>query len=150
MYANCTKQAQGVTPAIADERIDVQVGKTVTVNTADYVPEEYEDKDLVYSLNYRVLLPEGISFDNGVLSGKFKHAGLFRVDVIGEYEDATGKTKAVAFKFAFHVTPNMNNTGLTAPVNGALVVGLSVGGGVLVIAAAAVVVVLLLKKKKTA
>ena len=150
MYANCTKQAQGVTPAIADERIDVQVGKTVTVNTADYVPEEYEDKDLVYSLNYRVLLPEGISFDNGVLSGKFEHAGLFRVDVIGEYEDTTGKTKAVAFKFAFHVTPNMNNTGLTAPVNGALVVGLSVGGGVLVIAAAAVVVVLLLKKKKTA
>ncbi len=151
MFANCTKQAQGVTMAVADEVIDVKVGKSFSVNVEDYLPDNYLDYEMEYELNYRVELPNGVSFDGTTLSGKFKNIGLYRIDVIGKYEDAAGKQQAIAFKFAFNVEPVRNEGGLTGgSINAPLVIGCSVGGGVLIIAAAAVVVVLLLKKKKTA
>ena len=53
-----------------------------------------------YKLNYRVDLPEGISFENGVLSGKFNHVGLYRIDVI-----ATTGSGSAGIKLLINVVP---------------------------------------------
>ena len=40
-----------------------------------------------FKLNDRVDLPEGVEFDeNGTLSGKIDHVGLYRIDIIGNKE----------------------------------------------------------------
>ena len=54
-----------------------------------------------YKLNYRVDLPEGIEFNNGVLSGEFKHVGLYRVDVIA----TVGSNKA-GIELVINVAPD--------------------------------------------
>ena len=52
-----------------------------------------------YRLNDRIDLPEGLEFDNGNLSGKIDHVGLYRIDVI-----ADGSTKK-AVKLLINVVP---------------------------------------------
>ena len=54
-----------------------------------------------YRLNQRVELPEGFTFnENGVLSGEFKHVGLYRVDIIA----TVGSSKA-GIKLIINVSP---------------------------------------------
>ena len=54
-----------------------------------------------YRLNQRVELPEGFTFsENGVLSGEFKHVGLYRVDIIA----TVGSNKA-GIKLLINVSP---------------------------------------------
>ena len=156
MYANCTAQAQGVTTIIDNQELSFQAGKAIKIDVTENMPEEINGKtveNVDYELNYRVTLPEGLKFANNTISGKIKHTGLYRIDVIAKitYEGQEEPTDVFAIKYAIEITPNMANNGLNgAGVNSAVIVGASVGGGVLVLAAAAVVVILLLKKKKTA
>ena len=53
-----------------------------------------------FRVNDRCDLPEGFTFNNGVLSGTFNHVGLYRVDVI-----ADGSTKA-GIKLIIEVSPD--------------------------------------------
>ena len=57
-------------------------------------------KDGVLKLNDRIVLPEGIEFENSVLSGKFANVGLYRIDII-----ATGQSKS-AVRLIINVVPD--------------------------------------------
>ena len=54
-----------------------------------------------FKVNDRVTLPEGFTFENGVLAGEFKHVGLYRVDIIA----TVGSSKA-GIKLLINVVPN--------------------------------------------
>ena len=63
------------------------------------------DGATAYKANLRVdtALPEGLEFDDGNLSGKLAHVGLYRVDVI-----ATVGNAKKAVKIVINVTPDDN------------------------------------------
>ena len=154
MFANCTAQAKGVTQAVVDEVIDVQAGKNFERNVADDMIDEYNGKAIEsadYELNYRVELPEGVTFADGKLSGSVKNLGIYRVDVIAKVTFADGTEGVLALKYAINVTPNMSQSGLSGGANMApVIIGASVGAVVVCLAVAGVVVFLTLKKKKAA
>ena len=54
-----------------------------------------------YKLNNRIELPEGLTFENGSLTGKFANIGLYRIDVI-----ATSGSNKIPVRLVINVTPN--------------------------------------------
>ncbi|MCQ2776676.1 MAG: fibronectin type III-like domain-contianing protein, partial [Bacilli bacterium] len=146
MSAQCTQQQQGVT--LRDGKVDMEmdVGKhfelNVELESGAGVVESY--------INKRCELPEGVTFENGVLSGELKHAGLYRIDVCVK----TDAGKTVGYSWILRGIPDMSQTGLdgrksnSGTVNTGLIIGIAAGA--VVVAAAAVAVVLILKKKKAA
>ena len=54
-----------------------------------------------YKLNDRIELPEGLEFEDGNLSGKISHVGLYRIDIIA----TVGSTKK-AVKLMINVVPD--------------------------------------------
>ena len=54
-----------------------------------------------FRLNDRVELPEGFEFENGVLSGKFEHVGLYRVDIIATNDEG----EKAGIKLIINVAP---------------------------------------------
>ena len=54
-----------------------------------------------FKLNDRIELPEGLEFDNGSLSGKISHVGLYRIDVI-----ATVGSSKKAVKLLINIVPD--------------------------------------------
>ena len=59
-----------------------------------------------YVVNDRIELPEGVTFENGTLSGKIDHVGLYRIDVIA----ISGSTKQ-AVKIVVNVVPDDSEYG---------------------------------------
>jgi len=54
-----------------------------------------------YRINQRCELPEGLTFNDGNISGKINHVGLYRIDVIAE----SGNTRQ-AIKIVIRVVPD--------------------------------------------
>ena len=103
MSIRCTGQARGLTQVVKTNELEFKVGDDVNYEVE--VPSEYAGYTL--RLNQRVDLPKGITFENGVLSGKFENVGLFYIDLIAE--DGTNK---VAVKLIVRAVPDMTNSGL--------------------------------------
>ena len=144
MYANCTATAKGVTMVTGQSNLAFQVGTEITLDVrADMAAAGKDSSSATIEMNYRCDLPEGLTLEDGVISGTINKVGLYRLDVIVK----NGST-VNAYKYVIEITPDMTTSGLApAEANLGLIIGLS-AGGVVVLAAAAVVVVLLLKKKK--
>jgi len=122
MVSNATVMSRGLTQVVGVKNAEIQVGNTVDLAVElpgeIAVGETYNNKeiaDITYRLNERVELPEGITFENGRLGGKFEYVCLARINVIAEIEYADGSTGAVAYKFVIQAVPDMTNTGLDAP-----------------------------------
>ena len=61
-------------------------------------------------LNNRIELPEGVTFKDGRLSGTFKNAGLYRIDIIAV--DSSGEQEqTVAVKLVIQVTAGGSSGG---------------------------------------
>ncbi len=163
MFANCTQMAQGVTQVVEQKDLEIQVGENVNIEVAPegiQVGGTYNGKTIAevnYRLNERVELPSGIKFEDGVISGKFEHVCLARIDVIAELTFSDNSKGAVAIKYVIDAVPDMTNTGLNGggnntqpgqPANVGMIAGIA-GGAVALIAAAVVVVIVLKKKKAT-
>ena len=95
MASQCEGFRRGITKvAEGDARvIDVKLNEQVSYAIDKSGATEYK-------INDRVDLPEGFTFENGTLSGQFKHVGLYRVDVIA----TVGSSKA-GIKLIFNVSP---------------------------------------------
>jgi hypothetical protein len=96
MAAQCTGMNRGLTPVIDEIQIDAKVNEDINYDVE-------VDGATEYKANLRVdtVLPEGLEFKDGNLSGKLAHVGLYRVDVIAT--TASGK-KAV--KLVINVAPD--------------------------------------------
>ena len=97
MGVHSTGQYRGLTQVVDEQNYEFVAGKKFSINV------EVEDRDLSeFKLNNRIELPEGVKFEDGVLSGSFKNAGLYRIDVIAK--DSSGETeKNVAVKLVIQV-----------------------------------------------
>ena len=95
MAAQCTGMNRGLTSVAQDVELNVKVGEDINYNVN-------VEGATAYKANLRVdtALPEGLEFDDGALTGKLDHVGLYRVDVIAT--TANGK-KAV--KIVINVAP---------------------------------------------
>ena len=96
MAAQCTGMNRGLTPVVDEIQIDAKVNEDINYDVE-------VDGATEYKANLRVdtVLPEGLEFKDGNLSGKLAHVGLYRVDVIAT--TASGK-KAV--KLVINVAPD--------------------------------------------
>ncbi len=97
MGIHSTGQHRGLTQVVDEQNYEFVAGKKFKIDV------EVEDRDLSeFKLNDRVVLPEGVEFNDGVLSGTFKNPGLYRVDVIAT--DSSGeKEQTVAVKLVIQV-----------------------------------------------
>ena len=84
--------------------------KMVKVDLADVIELNYKqgeefsytvEKEGDLKLNDRIVLPEGVEFENGVLSGKIANVGLYRVDIIA----INGSSKA-AVELVINIAPD--------------------------------------------
>ena len=99
MGVHSTGQYRGLTQVVDEQNYEYVAGKkfSITVDVEDRVLSDFK-------LNNRIELPEGVTFNDGVLSGKFKNAGLYRIDVIAT--DSSGEQEqTVAIKLVIQVTP---------------------------------------------
>ena len=96
MAAQCTGMNRGLTSVAQEVEINAKVGEDINYNVE-------VSGATAYKANLRVdtALPEGLEFDNGALTGKLDHVGLYRVDVI-----ATVGNSKQAVKLIINVTPN--------------------------------------------
>ena len=79
---------------------EYKVGEEFEISLWDDIPEEeYADQ---FKLNNRIVLPEGVTFnaEEGVISGKIAHVGLYRIDVICD-----GGQHKFALKYVINVVP---------------------------------------------
>ena len=75
--------------------------KVINAELGQFSYELEGDENTEFKVNYRSQLPEGFTFENGVLSGEFKHVGLYRVDII-----RTVGTAKSGIKLIINVVPN--------------------------------------------
>ena len=95
MSINCTGQNRGLTKVVDVQNVSKKLGEEFTLNV---LPSQYES--YTPRLNQRCSLPEGVELENGALSGKLEHLGLYRIDLILE----SGSNK-VAVQFIIDIVP---------------------------------------------
>ena len=97
MSVNCNgilKPASNYVGVKGDEYVEVEA-------RTDYEFAPEIEGAVEYKLNTRVVLPDGMKFENGVLSGQFNWEGIYHLDFIGL--DADGKAVG-AFKLIVTAT----------------------------------------------
>ena len=100
MAAQCTGMNRGLTA------VDKEVELTYKINEdIDYEVEVEGATSYKANLRVDTSLPEGLEFDDGYLTGKLAHVGLYRVDVIATIEDGNNVTKK-AVKLIINVVPD--------------------------------------------
>ena len=98
MSVHCTGQYRGLTQVIDTVELEYKLGEDINYQVK--LPEGDYFAD-AYRLNNRIELPEGLTFEDGVLSGKVDHVGLYRIDVI-----CSGGQKEYAIQLLLRVSPD--------------------------------------------
>ena len=100
MSVHCTGQYRGLTKIELEDEPEFEVNKDFTYQI------EIENSELGahnFRVNDRIEMPEGLELsEDGVLSGKVAHVGLYRIDVI--FEDANNGKHAV--QLLLRIVPN--------------------------------------------
>ena len=96
MAAQCTGMGRGLTGVDSEVEINAKVNEDINYNVDVAGATEYKA-----NLRVDTVLPEGLEFEDGALTGKLAHVGLYRVDVI-----ATVGSSKKAVKIVINVVPD--------------------------------------------
>ena len=113
---------------------EITVGETVDIYDSSNTKSSKEIVSIdSYEVNTRCELPKGITFENGVLKGKFENVQLARIDIIINVtlpEEQNGK---IAYKFVINVEPEdeveEKGCSMSIVAASALVSTLAIAGG---------------------
>ena len=95
MAANCSGLNSGLKAVKDIQELTVKLGEDMSFDA------ELDGADS-YEINYRIELPETVTFEDGTLSGKFEHVGLYRVDIIAK----SGSSTLGAIRLLINVVPD--------------------------------------------
>nr|MCR5308743.1 fibronectin type III-like domain-contianing protein [Bacilli bacterium] len=129
MSVNSTVAQRGLTQVVGQTDAVINVNDNVNIDVVDdldakeiyegaIVPvygsdnsrstKEIETIDS-YEINKRCDLPKGITFEDGVISGKFENVQLARIDVVVNVTLAGGAKAKIAYKYVLDVVPNLDD-----------------------------------------
>ena len=94
-YMYMASQCEGFRPGLT--KVDADDSKVIEAGLGEFSYTVEKTGATTIKLNDRVDLPEGIAYDENshVLSGEFKHVGLYRVDLVATVGDSKAGIKLV-------------------------------------------------------
>ncbi len=96
MAVNCTGMQRGMTMVAGQQNVEVDI--TDDINLSVELPDGFDTTNIQYALNKRCDLPAGLTFEDGVITGKFQNVGTYYIDVIISNDKET-----IAYKFVIDV-----------------------------------------------
>jgi len=155
MCVNSTLMQRGLTQVVGQTDATVKVGQDINYDVEELLANNeitvgetvdiYDSsntkssKEIVsidsYELNTRCELPKGITFENGVLKGKFENVQLARIDIIINITLPEQQNGKIAYKFVINVEPGDDDTeeekgcSMSIVAASALVSTLAIAGG---------------------